>query len=50
MFRAHFRSGLVSKGQLHIIVIASRHCQEALGNYEVKWGNCGDIGSDTHMQ
>ena len=57
MFRAHFCSGLVSKGQLQIIAVDSRHCREALGSYEVKLGNCGDIGTgaksvgtDTHMQ
>ena len=48
MFRAHFRSGLVSRGQLQIIVVDSRHCQEALSSYEVKLGNCGDIGTGTN--
>ena len=47
MFCAHFRSGLVSRGQLQIIVVDSRRCQEASGNYEVKLGNCGDIGTGT---
>ena len=47
MFRAHFRSGLVSRGQLQIIAVNSRHYREAPGNYEVKWGNCGDIGTGT---
>ena len=47
MFRAHFRSGLVSRGQLQIIIVDSRHCREAPGNYEVKLGNCGDIGTGT---
>ena len=57
MFYAHFRSSLVSKGQLQIIVVDSKRCREALGNYEVKLGNCGDIstgtksiGTGTHMQ
>ena len=50
MFRAHFRSGLVSRGQLQIITVNSRRCREAPGNYEVKLGNCGDIGTGTHMQ
>ena len=57
MFRAHFRSSLVSKGQLHIIVVNSRRHWEAPGSYEVKLGNCGDIGTGTksggigtHMQ
>ena len=57
MFRAHFRSGLVFIGQLQIITVDSRRCQEAPGNYEVKMGNCGDIGigtksigTGTHMQ
>ena len=57
MFRAHFRSGLVSRGQLQIIVVDSRRCREVPGSYEVKWGNCGDIGigtkstgTGTHMQ
>ena len=57
MFRAHFRSGLVSRGQLQIIAVNSRHCREAPGSYEVKLGNCGDIGTGTksggtgtHMQ
>ena len=49
MFRAHFRSGLVSRGQLQIIAVDSRHCQEAPGNYEVKLGNCGDIGTGTKL-
>ena len=47
MFHAHFRGGLVSRGQLQIIVVDSRRCREALGSYEVKLGNCGDIGTDT---
>ena len=57
MFRAHFCSGLVPKGQLHIITVDSRHCREAPGSHGVKLGNCGDIGTgtksggtDTHMQ
>ena len=57
MFRAHFCSGLVSRGELQIIVVDSRRCREAPGNYEVKLGNCGDIstctnsgGTGTHMQ
>ena len=57
MFHAHFHSGLVSKGQLQIIIVDSRHCREAPSNYEVKLGNCGDIdtgtksgGTCTHMQ
>ena len=57
MFRAHFHSGLVSRGQLHIIAIDARRYQEALGSYEVKLGNCGDIsigtksgGAGAHMQ
>ena len=57
MFRAHFRSGLVSKGQLQIIVVDSKRCREAPDSYEVKLGNCGDIGTgtksgstSTHMQ
>ena len=57
MFRAHFRSGLVSKGQLQIIVVDSRRYREAPSSYVVKLGNCGDIGTgtksggtDTHMQ
>ena len=47
MFRAHFRSGLVSRGQLHIIIVDSKGCQEAPGSYEVKLGNCGHIGTGT---
>ena len=57
MFCVHFRSGLVSRGQLQIIVVDSRCFREAPGSYEVKLGNCGDIGTDTkstgigtHMQ
>ena len=50
MFRAHFCSRLVSKGQLQIITVDSRRCREALGSYEVKLGNCGDIGTGTYMQ
>ena len=57
MFRAHFRSGLVSKGQLQIIAVDSRRCREAPDSYEVKLGNYGDIGTSTkststgtHMQ
>ena len=50
MFRAYFHSGLVSRGQLQIIVVDSRHCQEASSSYEVKLGNYGDIGTGTHMQ
>ena len=57
MFCAHFRRGLVSRGQLQIIVVDSRCCQEAQDSYEVKLGNCGDIGTgtkstgiDTHMR
>ena len=57
MFCEHFCSGLVSKGQLQIIAFDSRHCREASGSYEVKLGNCGDIGTGTksvgtgtHMQ
>ena len=55
--RAHFCIGLVSRGQLQIIVVNSRRCREAPGSYEVKLGNCGDIGTGTksggtgtHMQ
>ena len=47
MFRAHFRSGLVSRGQLQIIIIDSRYYREVSSSYEVKLGNCGDIGTDT---
>ena len=57
MFRAHFHSGLVPKGQLQIIAVNSRHCREAPSSHEVKLGNCGDIGTGTkssgtgtHMQ
>ena len=57
MFHAHFRSGLVSRGQLKIIVVDSRHYREAPSSYEVKLGNYGDIGTSTksggtgtHMQ
>ena len=57
MFRAHFRSGFVSRGQLQIIVVYSRCCREASSSYEVKLDSCGDIGTDTksggtgtHMQ
>ena len=57
MFCAHFRSGLVSRGQLQIIAVDSRRCREAPGSCEVKLDNCGDIGigtnsggTDTHMQ
>ena len=57
MFRAHFRSGLVSRRQLQIIIVNSRRCQEAPSSYEVELGNCGDIGTGTksggtgtHMQ
>ena len=57
MFRAHFHRGLVSRGQLQIIAVNSKRCREALGNYEVKLGNCGDsgtgtksTGTGTHMQ
>ena len=42
-----FSSSLVSKGQLQIIAINSRRCQEASGSYVVKLGNCGDIGTGT---
>ena len=47
MFRAHFRRGLVSRGQLQLIVVDSRCCREAPGSYGVKLGNCGDIGTST---
>ena len=57
MFRAHFRSGLVSRGQLQIIAFDSRRCREAPSSDEVKLGDCGDIGTgtksggtSTHMQ
>ena len=57
MFRGHFHSGLVSRGQLQIITVDSKGCQEAPGSYEVKLGNCGHIGTgtkssctSTHMQ
>ena len=57
MYRENFFSGLVSRGQLQIIAVDLRHCQEALGSYVVKLGNCGDIGTytkssgtGTHMQ
>ena len=45
--RAHFRIGLVSRGQLQIIAVDSRRCREAPGSYEVKLDNCGDIGTST---
>ena len=52
-----FCNGLVSREQLQIIAIDSRRCREAPGSYEVKLGNCGDIGTSTksggtgtHMQ
>ena len=48
MFRAHFRSGFVSRGQLQIIAVDSRLCWEAPGNYEMKLGNYGDIGTGTN--
>ena len=48
MFHANFHSGLVSRGQLQIIVVDSRHCREAPGSYEVNLGNCGDIGTGTN--
>ena len=50
MFRAHFHSGLVSRGQLQIIVVDSKRFRDALGSYEVKLGNFGDIGIGTHLQ
>ena len=57
MFHVHFRSGLVSRGQLQIIIVDSRRCREAPGSYEVKLGNCGDTstgtksgGTGTHLQ
>ena len=50
MFRAHFRSGLVSRGQLQIIAVDSRRCREAPGSCEVKLGNCGDIGISLPIQ
>ena len=57
MFCAHFRSSLVSRGQLQIIAVNYRPCQKAPSSYEVKLGNCGDIstgtksgGTGTHMQ
>ena len=57
MFCAHFRSGLVPKGQLQITVVDSRLYREAVDSHEVKLDNCGDIGIDTkskgtgtHMQ
>ena len=57
MSHAHFRSGLVYRGQLQIIVVDSRSYQEALGSHEVKLGNCGgngtgtkSTGTGTHMQ
>ena len=48
MFCEHFRSGLVSRGQLQIIVVDSRRCRKAPGSDEVKLGNCGDIGTGTN--
>ena len=57
MFHAHFRRGLVSRGQLQIIVVDSRRFREAPSSYKMKLGNCGGIGigtesggTDTHMQ
>ena len=57
MFHAHFRSDLVSRRQLKIIVVDSRCYREAPGSYEVKLGICGDSGigtksggTGTHMQ
>ena len=47
MFRAHCCRGLVSRGQLQIIVVDSNCCQEAPSSYEVKLGNCGHIGTGT---
>ena len=42
---------------MQIIAVNSRHCWEAPGSSEVKWGNYGDIGTgttligtSTHMQ
>ena len=44
---AHFCSSLVSRGQLRIISVTSRCRQETPDIYEVKLGNCGDIGTGT---
>ena len=49
MFRAHFRSGLGSGGQLQIIVVDSKRCLEVPGSYEVKLGNYLDIGTGTNL-
>ena len=48
MFRAHFHSSLVSRGQLQIITVDSRCYWEAPSSYEVKLGNYGDIGTGTN--
>ena len=48
MFCEHFRGGLVSRGQLQIIAVNSRRCREASSIYEVKLGNCGNIGTGTN--
>ena len=57
MFHVHFRSGLVSRGQLQIIIVDTRHCREAPDSYEVQLGNFGDTstgtksgGTSTHLQ
>ena len=50
MFCAHFRSVLVSRGQLQIIAVDSKCSREASGSYEVKLGNCGDIGTGTKLE
>ena len=49
MFRAHFCSSLVSRGQFQIIAVDSRCYREASASYEVKLGNCGDIGTSTKL-
>ena len=48
MFRAHFRSDLVSRGQLQIITVDSKRYREASSSYEVKLGNFRDIGTGTN--
>ena len=50
MFLAHFRSGLVSKGQLQIIAVDSKRCREVPSSHEVKIGNYGDIGTGTKSE
>ena len=47
MSRVHFCSGLVPEDNFRSLSSIPGAVGRTPGSYEVKWGNCGDIGTGT---